>query len=315
MEQFPNNNPENTNQESADTGVLADMPSYEEMRRQNAVPEGVRDEQDYQEYLAERSAREAESVATEQKEAAEKHERINTFEKRIALNKDFYNRAAFAQACSLASDPEEYERRNGSSQFARFLTDILYRGVADDNINNSNIRSLWIGNKDNIVEKDFIIKQDDEDGFNRFYQKSLISSFGKEENMNSENETVNRAKEMMDTKKYENDFSEFLDKSSEKITRHNIEYIEEEMAMLNHRSGGMFNYTHDLDGEYQGITLKKEDAIIPTLESRLKLEEQILEVKKKIVEIIAQVKEREYQEDTTRSTQGRRVIARISSRH
>lgn len=62
MEQFPNNNnpEENTNQEPTDADVLANMPSFEEMRRQNAVPEGVRDEQDYREYQAEQQARNAE---------------------------------------------------------------------------------------------------------------------------------------------------------------------------------------------------------------------------------------------------------------
>lgn len=61
MEQFPTgNNPENTNQQPTGADILADMPSFEEMRRQNAIPEGVRDEQDYREYQAEQQARAAE---------------------------------------------------------------------------------------------------------------------------------------------------------------------------------------------------------------------------------------------------------------
>ena len=39
------------------------MPSFEEMKRRNAVPEGVRDEQDYREYLEEKKARESEAAA------------------------------------------------------------------------------------------------------------------------------------------------------------------------------------------------------------------------------------------------------------
>lgn len=60
MENLPTNNPENINQEPSDADILASMPSFEEMRRQNAVPEGVRDEQDYREYQAEQLARSAE---------------------------------------------------------------------------------------------------------------------------------------------------------------------------------------------------------------------------------------------------------------
>ena len=43
MEQFPNNNnpEENTNQEPTGADILANMPSFEEMRRQNATPEDV----------------------------------------------------------------------------------------------------------------------------------------------------------------------------------------------------------------------------------------------------------------------------------
>ena len=62
-EEFPTNNPENQESNLSGAEMLTDMPSFEEMRRQNAVPEGVRDEQDYQEYLEEKQALANESFA------------------------------------------------------------------------------------------------------------------------------------------------------------------------------------------------------------------------------------------------------------
>ena len=75
---------------------------------------------------------------------------------------------------------------------------------------------------------------------------------------------------------------------------------------MNSRSGSaIFSF-----GKDEWSALRKKDAIIPTLESRLHLEEQILLIKKKISEIIAQVTEREYQKEAD-SIQGRRVIMRL----
>lgn len=80
MEKFPNNNPEeNTNQEPTGADVLANMPSFEEMRRQNAVPEGVRDEQDYREYQAEQQARSAEQDKANKEARAEYDEHCKRF--------------------------------------------------------------------------------------------------------------------------------------------------------------------------------------------------------------------------------------------
>lgn len=51
MEQFPNNNnpEENTNQKSTSADILTDMPSFEEMSKQNAKTEDTNGEQDYRE--------------------------------------------------------------------------------------------------------------------------------------------------------------------------------------------------------------------------------------------------------------------------
>ena len=121
-----------------------------------------------------------------------------------------------------------------------------------------------------------------------------------------------RAKEIMDTSKYEKDFDEFLDASPEKISSYDINRIEEEIYHLNDCSDCLFGFEHD--GGYTSSTLNEKTAIIPTLESRIRLEEQVISVKEKIVSVITEVKARELQADLRESTQGRRVSNRLKNK-
>ena len=121
-----------------------------------------------------------------------------------------------------------------------------------------------------------------------------------------------RAKEMMDTSKYEEDFDKFLGASPEKISSRDISKIEEEIYHLNDRSDYLFGFEHD--GEYTSSTLNEKTAIIPTLESRVHLEEQVILIRERIANIIAEVKARELRADLDKSTQGRRVSKRLEDR-
>lgn len=64
-----NDNSENVDQGTTGVDALSNMPSFEEMRRQNTLPEGVRDEQDYRDYMMEQQARSAEKNNAEIEDA------------------------------------------------------------------------------------------------------------------------------------------------------------------------------------------------------------------------------------------------------
>ena len=292
---------------------MAEKQTYEEVFRKakldGTLPEGVRDAVDYREYMEEHQAHTNEKIKADKEAEAEKVERIGTFEKRVEMNKDFYDKAAFTRAYSIARDNEEYERREGGGEYSGFLMNILYKGVVDNDIENSIIRKVWRdGHGEQIlVEKDFVMEKSDEKNFSTIYERSDVGLFGDRYEMSdSDSEAMKHAREMMDTTEYEKSFDKFLNKDPKSITRYDIEDIEKEIYDLNSRSGSaIFSF-----GKDEWSALRKKDAIIPTLESRLHLEEQILLIKKKISEIIAQVTEREYQKEAD-SIQGRRVIMRL----
>lgn len=103
-------NPTNNNEQTTALGAAAleNMPSFaEHMKTQNQekpktfseldkseIPDGVRDEQDYQEYLAEKNARNQESIAEQKAALQEKAERVSSFENRLEANKDLYDELA-----------------------------------------------------------------------------------------------------------------------------------------------------------------------------------------------------------------------------
>ena len=314
MDKDPTNSLENNNNENASDGVLGQMPSYAEfrkMREQGDFPEDIRDEQDYKEYMEEQKARIVEKEEADQEAAAEKMEKIGTFEKRLEMNKKLYDDVAYQRACRLAADKgsyEDYYNRKISEQI--YLLEGLYDGVVDDDIEESSIVQ-WdfeTTNGENVDTGEIVLPKRGEDTF-----KDAFSKFAFDSLIMPEDEIIDkRAKEMMDTSKFEEGFDDFLNERSENISSYDIDYIENEIHDLNDRSDYLFGFIHD--GGYTSSTLNEKTAIIPTLESRIRLEEQVILIKEKIANIIAEVKSRELQADLRESVQGRRVSSRLENK-
>lgn len=133
MEEFPNNNPEeNTNQEPTDADVLANMPSFEEMRRQNAVPEGVRDEQDYREYQAEQQARSAE----QDKADAEFAEHSKAYISEITKLENPRDRYMATASLRYLTDAENKYRQGHSEKAQNVMLDYFNRDNKDETLKN-----------------------------------------------------------------------------------------------------------------------------------------------------------------------------------
>lgn len=102
MEQFPTNNPENTNQEPINTDNeeaplsfsehMAQKQNYEqafkEAQDNGTLPEGIRDARDYQDYMEEKQAHEAEQEQANQEAEAEFVKRIEAAVNVIEAIKD-----------------------------------------------------------------------------------------------------------------------------------------------------------------------------------------------------------------------------------
>ena len=139
MEEFPNNNPEeNTNQEPTSADVLANMPSFEEMRRQNAVPEGVRDEQDYREYQAEQQARSAEQDKADAEFIEHSNKYIAEID-RIENPQDKY--MAIASLRYMTDIKRNKSRQNNTENAQDVMLEFFNRNDKDETIRG------FIGNK------------------------------------------------------------------------------------------------------------------------------------------------------------------------
>ena len=141
MEKFPtSDNPENINQEPAGADVLADMPSFEEARRKNAIPEGVRDEQDYREYQAEQQARSDE----QDKADAEFIEHSNRYIAEISKIENSQDRYIAIASLRYMTDARKNKSRQSNTENAQ---DVMLE-FFDRNDKDETIRS-FIANKVN----------------------------------------------------------------------------------------------------------------------------------------------------------------------
>ena len=336
MEKDPINNSENNTSGNDNDGGLGQMPSFHEhmtnfakseqssrntmdeyrkLRFDNKLPEGVRDYQDYQEFLEEQEAR-----------AAERMEKIDTFEKRLEMNKKLYDAMAYQRACRLAMNKDEYEDYHRSDIGDQiYLLENLYYGVVDDDIDNSTVVQWHYGTTSGkSVDTGEIVlpKRGDEDIFKRaFSEFAALSLMTPDDNLFNlvppskrigKKDYDKRVKEMMDASKYEKDFDKFLSMNPEEISSYDINRIEGEINHLNSCSDNLFGFEHD--GSYTSFTLNEKTAIIPTLESRIRLEEQTILVKERIANVIADVKTRELEADLRKSAQGRRVSKRLENK-
>lgn len=316
MEFDPTKKSESSSGENFNDGGLSQMPSYEafdKARKEGKLPEGIRDEQDYREYMEEQSARTMEKERADQEAAAEKVEKIGTFEQRLEMNKKMYDDLAFHRARRLAAAGDAYEDYHREDIMEQnYLLENLYNGVVDSDIDNSSVihwKYKTPDGKRSLDTGEIVLPNRNEDIFKRAFSRFAFES-NPDSRLPGAEDIDKRAKEMMNTSKYEESFDEFLSASPEKISSYNINNIEKEIGRLESCSD-LFNFEHD--GSYTGHTLKGDTAIIPTLESRIRLEEQIVLVRKKIADIIAEVKGRELKADLEKSIQGRRIADRLKN--
>ncbi len=302
--------------------------AFNESKLNGTLPEGVTDPYELREYMEEKQAHESEVSVAEEKTNTEKMEKIGTFEKRLALNKDFYDRAAFSRAYAFVTNSYEPYESLTSGEDCRDLMGLLYAGVSYEDINDLETFSLYKDENDgqySPIEKDFVVRKAGSKQLSAIYslyRKSRIEYFEKE--IESDNDAAKRAREIMNTDTFEKDFNEFLNADSKQISSTYIESIEKEMNELDERSGGLFipvEYNNEAQNKFHRQTvmygdshaiMPGENPIIPSLESRLRLEEQLFAIKKKIADIISEVKKREYQEEAT-SDYGKRVISRLEN--
>ena len=126
------NNSENTSQDS-DFDSLSNMPSFEDMRKQNAVPEGVRDEQDYREYLAEKQARAAE----QEKAGSEFAEHSKKYIAEIAKLEDSADKyMAIASLRHLTNERQNEHEKNDSINTQEVLLEFFNRDNKHETIKN-----------------------------------------------------------------------------------------------------------------------------------------------------------------------------------
>ncbi|MBR2658508.1 hypothetical protein IKD57_01245 [Candidatus Saccharibacteria bacterium] len=319
MEEFPKENTEQggENTLSPELQGLADMAgkmgetqekSYEEAKRDGELPEGVRDERDYKEYLEEKRAREKEAIETKK-----------SFEKRLEINEVFYDQIAIARVRYLIfNDGEgdiwngEYNqnrRRMNSREKLGGLMECLYLGTNNNNVDDLDYVTWTTADGDTasaIVEKKYTKNNElFEDALGFAY---LNNAFNKKASDRHRNDP--EIKERMDTSAYEKNLSDYVNTPNDMIDSGDVDNIKALMRDLNFKTALLFDFELDKKGYYHVQDLQK-DSIVPTLRSRIELENLFLQAMRKNAEIGNPEDKEKFNEIIKYSTQGKTVADRL----